>query len=521
MAKQDLALLEKQLLKKIMSGADEFRLKYSNFHEMVIHNSDSAIIEQATIQVARREAYATVADFKLGLVKRLGKEEGTQQYRAIIGIIKDQVPRFNVRVYDLVMAESQKKKGKWIITWINKKSKGNHKFAIRRRKGSAEVFQAYKQDFKSETQVPLIDAINDWSIHQNSNGHYNSRRGENFQGDDPESKRLQQSIGQYDKKSRSTGETRSVITSKRITKKGDVDPISGQTSVSHDRFLDLGHQGQGVSGQRKLVARDFVESWPMDPASKGTGVAEALILKLEASNNYSGELKKALTCNWEAASLNSATMSEAKNEVDFLQQELQKLIAELGKEIGGWENAEASDSFTTMAEKILINGLISPIKGKNVRIKTRLKVKNRKNSKSSHKGKTAKPRRAKKVPRHTLPTIAKVIQATRNKKKSKSAPANAPLFLLGVLQEQLPNMVEANMGEPALTNRTGRFASSVRPTDMAITPKGFPSVGYTYQRDPYEVHEQDNDFDPRKLIDRSIREIAAEYAIGRFYTRRV
>ena len=77
------------------------------------------------------------------------------------------------------------------------------------------------------------------------------------------------------------------------------------------------------------------------------------------------------------------------------------------------------------------------------------------------------------------------------------------------------------MGEPALTNRTGQFASSVRPTDIAMTPKGFPSIGYTYQRDPYEVHEKDSNFDPRKLIDRSMREIAAEYAIGRFYTRRV
>ena len=82
-------------------------------------------------------------------------------------------------------------------------------------------------------------------------------------------------------------------------------------------------------------------------------------------------------------------------------------------------------------------------------------------------------------------------------------------------------MVQSNMGEPALTNRTGRFASSVRPTDIAMTPQGFPSIGYTYRRDPYEVHEQDSSFDPRKLIDRSMREIAAEYAIGRFYTRRV
>ena len=120
MAKQDLALLEKKLLQKIMSGSDEFRLKYSNYHEMVIHNSDSAIIKQATIQIARREAYSTIADFKQGLVKRLGKEEGNQQYRAIIGIIKDQVPKFNAKVYNLVLAESQKKKGKWVITWINK-----------------------------------------------------------------------------------------------------------------------------------------------------------------------------------------------------------------------------------------------------------------------------------------------------------------------------------------------------------------------------------------------------------------
>ena len=77
------------------------------------------------------------------------------------------------------------------------------------------------------------------------------------------------------------------------------------------------------------------------------------------------------------------------------------------------------------------------------------------------------------------------------------------------------------MGQPALTNRTGRFASSVRATDMIMTPKGYPSIGYTYQRDPYETFESDTGYDPRKLIDRSMREIAAEYAIGRFYTRRV
>ena len=52
--------------------------------------------------------------------------------------------------------------------------------------------------------------------------------------------------------------------------------------------------------------------------------------------------------------------------------------------------------------------------------------------------------------------------------------------------------------------------------------------GYTYKRDPYEVFEVGSkgnwatpERDPRKLIDASIREIAANMALGRFFTRRV
>ena len=84
------------------------------------------------------------------------------------------------------------------------------------------------------------------------------------------------------------------------------------------------------------------------------------------------------------------------------------------------------------------------------------------------------------------------------------------------------------MGEPRLENRTGTFASSVRVTEIQKTPKGFASIGYTYQKDPYSVFERTSgtrfasaDRDPRDLIDLSIREIAQQMAIGRFYTRRV
>ena len=82
------------------------------------------------------------------------------------------------------------------------------------------------------------------------------------------------------------------------------------------------------------------------------------------------------------------------------------------------------------------------------------------------------------------------------------------------------------MGSPRLTNRSGRFSSSVEVTDIAVTPQGFPSIGYTYLKNPYQTFEKgfkqgSADLDPRSLIDYSIREIAIKFAIGRFYTRRV
>ena len=101
------------------------------------------------------------------------------------------------------------------------------------------------------------------------------------------------------------------------------------------------------------------------------------------------------------------------------------------------------------------------------------------------------------------------------------------LKTLGALiNQKLPATVAKNMGLPGLRYRTGRFAQSVRITDVTRTTKGFPSIGYTYMKYPYQTFEPgyvqgSQERDPRKLIDRSIREIAAELLVGRFYTRRV
>lgn len=98
--------------------------------------------------------------------------------------------------------------------------------------------------------------------------------------------------------------------------------------------------------------------------------------------------------------------------------------------------------------------------------------------------------------------------------------------IMAIFNAKITGTVAKNMGVPALTNRTGRFASSVRVTDVSLTPQGFPSVGYTYQKSPYQTFERGfaqgtPELDPRNLVDKSIREIAAHMALGRLYTRRI
>jgi len=113
------------------------------------------------------------------------------------------------------------------------------------------------------------------------------------------------------------------------------------------------------------------------------------------------------------------------------------------------------------------------------------------------------------------------------KRRAQRSRASNPLALVAAINKELPDTVRKNMNSPALVNRSGRFADSVKVTDIMTTRGGYPSIGFTYRRDPYEVFEMGSgnvratpERDPRQLIDRSIREIAAQFAIGRFYTRR-
>jgi len=121
----------------------------------------------------------------------------------------------------------------------------------------------------------------------------------------------------------------------------------------------------------------------------------------------------------------------------------------------------------------------------------------------------------------------KGVPISGRKKSTRAVKSNASLTrLLPLINAKLADTVASNMNSPALNYGTGRFASSVRAIQVTKTNKGFASIGYTYDKFPYQTFEMgyaqgSPDRDPRSLIDRSIREIAAELAIGRLYTRRL
>jgi|GEM_PF-6074739 len=122
----------------------------------------------------------------------------------------------------------------------------------------------------------------------------------------------------------------------------------------------------------------------------------------------------------------------------------------------------------------------------------------------------------------------KIAKKSYGKPGTLQKSAKSPIALLSLINQALPNTVAKNMGDPRLVNRSGRFAGSVRAVDVTMTRGGHPSVGYTYEKDPYQVFESTSGTrfssrarDPRALIDASIREIAAKLVVGRLYTRRL
>ena len=258
-----------------------------------------------------------------------------------------------------------------------------------------------------------------------------------------------------------------------------------------------------------------------------TAVAsQAAIGRAEAKNFLRGrgiDLKvlrdtKTTTMNVELASAdeNEKDNKASKARLAGMRKALVSALESLNKE-GKLLDLPGSDSFRTLKKKKVVNSILDPFRNKkNVKVTAKHKIKHSKTT--SKKG----------IKTKDVIVAAAKTRKTKATRKAKASPAAQPLQMLVLINKELPKTVMDNMGSPRLENQTGRFARSVRAVDVIKTPHGFPSIGYTYQRNPYQVFEEGSSGawanghrDPRQLIDQSIREIAAKMAIGRFYTRRV
>lgn len=176
---------------------------------------------------------------------------------------------------------------------------------------------------------------------------------------------------------------------------------------------------------------------------------------------------------------------------------------------------DSSTKLTDAIEKILMGNMARNLKSF-FRLKPKKKIKETSASKQKGKAKFSKKEKVMVAGGLAGRINTEAFQRSRGQ-------SNTPA-LLNLLATRLPGMVMKNMTVPSLINRSGTFANSVQ--IMGINDGAIPIINYTYQKDPYQVFENtapwaDGKRDPRDLIDKSIREIAAESIRGKFITRRL
>lgn len=483
--------LDKELYNELKESAGDFRLFYSDKKVHVISLDKDLTVIQTWEEMARREGYDNIDFFKKQLTAA-GRKALTIKIEAGCK-----------RLISLLYTSMKKTDKGFTFVYSKGANAQNFTVTITSLTKSGNVFKKFK-DHKAKAQKSLITHINKWSKK------YSNRGVE----------------GHWNEKSKSGKVQSNQIRRKTYTK----DPKTGKTmaSGSNDPFIDVGHQeGSEIGTLRALHAINFLQNRLENCKTSAcrSATQTALdnmkdVVQWDYLNtlDYKGEMTKNVRATLESSRINKASMT--KGEVAGLNKALFRGMSNI-KTKDGWHHAAGSDSFFDMAEKTIVAAIVGKIsKNKNVKIHgKKVKWRETKNSKTPAQGKKRKIG-AKKLKGPAYRKVP-ITRLRKSKKETKSAAPFQPLHMIGLINKELPDAVENNMGRPRLESVTGRFARSTTVTDITTTPQGFPSIGYTYQLSPYQTFEGDDDYDPRTLIDQSIRAVAVKFAMGRFYTRRV
>lgn len=294
--------------------------------------------------------------------------------------------------------------------------------------------------------------------------------------------------------------------------------LNEEQNVGGGKILQLSHAE--LEGIIESAVADAIE----EAVKKESEISKADVIKFFANRGVDVRVvrnTKTMEMNVAVASAveNAEDKDASKQRINELREAIVDALAELEAMDGTLSGLPGSDSFVQIKKKQIRQKAIAPFK----------KIKGVKVSSENLEIKHSKVVTRKRKKGNTTAKAAIFARKATKQRRKAGQTSFQPLKLIAEFNKQLPNTVRNNMGAPRLENRSGRFAESVKVTEITQTRKGYPSVGYTYRRDPYQVFETgtgkapwaDGSRDPRELIDKSIREIATQFAMGRFYTRRI
>tara|TARA_S200000501_G_scaffold275436_1_gene259215 strand:+ start:6232 stop:7659 length:1428 start_codon:yes stop_codon:yes gene_type:complete len=475
MAKKDIdelaALFEAQLLKT----SEVYRAEVSDYLPHEIHISINSVKAETRTQLR-----------KIFQIK--GRKALPKKYE---NVIKREVPKLCAYLYNTFNPDNWKGKGYVVSDLIG--TKKDFTFLLAAKPGTrANVFSRFRKA-KQEAQKGLIDALD--AVMKEDGG--------------AEGKRLKEV--------------------KKYKGKDVINDITKEPVMIRSSFLAIGHADtKAVATQRALKSQQIYSEW-FNHSGRSEKVKE--LMTNTFGNQFvqvnkvpgKGEVITTVEVSLESDLGNKAKAASDSKRAGHLQEKLEQL-AKL-KSSKEYAELEGSDSPIAVVEKRMLNQLRDISKGRRASTNIRKQKINNSKTKGASKKSSAKQKTSSKF----IDKGVKIGGAAKGPKKAarenKSSLPNV-VQLVGFLNEKLPGAVERNMSPPRLQSRTGRFAASTKIIDVLATPKGLPSIGYTYQKNPYQTFEVgykrgDSERDPRKLIDQSIREIMAQFAIGRFYTRRV
>lgn len=325
---------------------------------------------------------------------------------------------------------------------------------------------------------------------------------------------------------------------RRLGRVGQIIPQGGGIDIIHS-------EGDAVHKQRQALAienllNDSIGGIESILGGLGSDIAvkvskETLGKKLNSlksgftnSLNIGFEIETIVEVSEGGAIFNRGEMAKAEKK------ELASLIPSIRKMLKkhDWAKQPGSDTPVSAFEKVIVNTAISSLTGKskNSRVKNgkKLTIDESKNvgeaiikAPKASRSKKAGPKASINQSTFREEKVASTQKAPSSRKENWSS-------LLPLINQKLTPRVIANMKYPSLINRTGTFAQSAKVVAVTTSNEGFPSFTFDYDRDPYNVFDKylgrspwnTPQRDPRALVDKSLREVLKEMAIGRFYTRR-